>query len=187
MIIRSRYLLVPLLLASSLVHAQATSPLSPLTSPNPSEQESFLVTLTLKTSDHDKPISDQKFTVAVLTKAGNSNVREGDRIPIVTGTYGGDPKTASQSSQVQYIDLGTHIDVNNAKRINGLVAVDIKVEMSGVAPESSGKDDPIIRQHAYSISPAVPLGKQITVYSSTDSVTGHKAEIQILVQPIPAA
>jgi hypothetical protein len=182
MIIHPRFLFAVVLLASPLVHAQAGDPAqSPVPQANqPAAPESFLVTLTLKTTDHAKKSTDQSYTMAVMTHAGSSNVREGDRIPIVTGMDGG-------KSQVQYVDAGTNIDLVNVKRVGTLVAIDVKVEISGVVPETAGKADPTLRQTTYSVNPVVPVGKQITVYSSTDAVSGRKVDIQILVEPIPTA
>jgi len=189
MIIRSRYLLAALLLVTPLCDAQSSdkSSTSQVSQAQPTAEEPFLITLTLKTSDHGKLTTDQSYTLSVttdhgaglspLTRAGSGNVREGNRIPIVTGSEGG-------KSQVQYVDAGTNIDLSNVKRMNSLVALNVKVEVSGVVPETAGKDDPILRQRVYSINPVLPVGKQVIVYSSTDATTGQKVEIQVLVQPI---
>jgi len=177
MIIQPRFILAAMLLVSPLLRAQQ-SPLPPAN--EASTQESFLVTLTLKTTDHEKKTIDQSYTMAVMTHAGPSNVRAGDRIPLVVGMDG-------TKNSMQYIDVGTNIDLVNAKTIGSLFAVDIKVEISAAVPETLSKLDPTIRQAAYSVYPVVPIGKAVTVYSSTDSVTWHKVEIQIQVEPIPAA
>jgi len=175
--IQPHFIFAAMLLATPLLQAQQSPPPS---ANEPAAQEAFLVTLTLKNTDHEKKTTDQSYNLAVMTHADPSNVRTGDRIPLVVGMDG-------TKNNVQYIDVGTNIDLLNAKRLGALFAVDIRVEVSSAVPETLSKLDPIIRQARYSINPIIPIGKQVTVYSSTDAVTGRKVEIQILVEPIPAA
>jgi len=184
MIIRPKFVLAVLLAAPLLLHAQAAdTPKNPSSeASHPPSEESFLATLTLKILDHAKKTTDQSYSLAIRTTPKSSSVREGNRIPIVSGTEG-----HTDQVQYQYIDLGTNIDMVNVKRVGSLIAIDIKVEISATAAEIEGKLGPTIRDAKYSVNPAVPVGKQVTVYSSTDGVTGRKVEIQILVEPIPAA
>ena len=165
------------LLYPSFLHAQtATSP-EPQNAAQP--EQSFQLTLTLKVTDHGKATIDQTYTLAATPKSAPF-VRDGDKIPITTGTEGG-------NTQFQYIDLGTNIDFTDVHLVGSSLAMTIKVEISSVAPDATNKkDDPIIRNTRYSISPAAPIGKQIVIYSSSDAATGHKVEIQLLVQPSPS-
>jgi hypothetical protein len=169
-------LLCASLLCPPLLHAQTATSSEPQNAAQP--EQSFLLTLTLKVTDHGKATIDQTYTLAATPKSAPF-VRDGDKIPITTGTEGG-------NTQFQYIDLGTNIDFGDVHLVGSSLAMNIKVEISSVAPDATRKDDPIIRNTRYSISPAVPIGKQIVIYSSSDAATGHKVEIQLLVQPAPS-
>lgn len=170
------FLLCTPLLCPPLLHAQ--EPDNSQSQKATGTEPSFLLTLTLHVTDHDKPTIDQAYTIAATPKY-SPFVRDGNRIPISTGSEGG-------KSQIQYIDLGTNIDFTDVRLVGSSLAMTIKVEISSVAPDATGKDDPIIRDTRYSISPAVSIGKQVTIYSSSDAATGHKVEIQLLVQPLPS-
>ncbi len=171
-------LLAALLLCAPLLHAQNADSSETLKPAQP--EQSYLLTLTLTVTDHGKKSIDQTYTLAASQRSNPSpSVRDGDRIPISTGTEGG-------KSQIQYLDIGTNIDFRDLHLIGSSLAMIISVENSSVAPDPSDKSDPIIRNTHYSMSPVAPIGKQITVYSSSDGATGHKVEIQLLVQQLPS-
>lgn len=169
-------LLAALLLCAPLLHAQNADSSEATKAAVP--EQSYLLTLTLTVTDHGKKSIDQTYTLAASQRSAPL-IRDGDRIPISTGTEG-------NKTQIQYLDIGTNIDFRDLRLAGSSVAMFISVENSSVAPDPGDKNDPIIRNTHYSMSPVAPLGKQITVYSSSDAATGHKVEIQLLVQPLPS-
>ena len=141
----------------------------------PSSQESYLLTLTIKISDHGKVTTEQTSTFTANSRSTSPSSRDGDRIPVVTGSEGG-------KTQIQYIDMGTLIDILDVKKLGSALACNVRIEISAPIPSPTLKDDPIIRGNKFSVSPAIPLNKQVTIYSSSDAVTGRKIEIQLEAQ-----
>jgi len=185
-----RIALIPLVFASASVgQAQSTE------TPKPAEtQESYVLTLTLKITDQAKVTTNQVYTLTALNAVrdgslssldnrarefSNPSVRDGNRVPILTSKDG-------DKSEVQYIDIGTNIDIQSVQKVGSLLAMQIKIENSAALPNPEWKEEPLIRQTRYSIAPAVTIGKLSTVYSSTDAVDGHKVEILLLAKPLDA-
>ena len=110
--------LAALLTATPLVRAQDADKPQPVyaqeisKTPDATSQtqpEPYQITVTLKITDHGKLTTDQTFTLAAATQGpgiefASPSVRDGDRIPVRTG---------SNSSQFQYVDTGTDIDVEH--------------------------------------------------------------------------
>jgi len=175
---RKTLVLAALLLFAPMLQAQGAE--KPQTGDGPKPELSFLLTLTLKVSDHGKKLTDQTYTLTALTHGPGPSVRDGDRVPITVSTKGND-------TEFQYVDTGTNIDITEVKDFGSFISMNIKVEKSAAVPNPANKDEPIVRDTRYSISPAVPLGKTITVYSCTDVLSGHTVEIQLLAQPLAGA
>jgi hypothetical protein len=167
------------LFASQLVRAQD----QPATSEGtfPALSEPYQITITLKITDHSKLTIDQTFTLAAASEARTGfnapSVRDGDRIPISTG---GSPL------QYQYVDTGTNIDVEHLRKIGPLLGLQLKIENSGALSSPGAQTAPIIRTLRYALTPVVPLGKSILIYSSGDGINSQKVDIQLLVQPLSA-
>jgi hypothetical protein len=175
-----RLTLAALLLAAPLLHAQGADK-PPAGQDEP--RESFQFILTLKITDQGKVTTDQTYTLTAINSTPGSfnfqspSVRDGDRIPIAVNTDG-------DKTQIQYIDVGTNIDLRDLRKVGSLLAMHIEIENSAAIPNPEVKSDPIIRNTRYSISPAVPIGKQTSIYSSGDALNGHKVEIQLLAKPL---
>lgn len=172
----ARLALAALLLAAPLslaplAHAQTTE--------KAESSESYLITLALKISDKGKVISDQTYTLAATTNSHMTPpaVRDGDRVPITVDSEGG-------KTNIQYIDTGTNIDLREIKQMGELVVLNINMESSLAVPNSALQGDPTIRQTRYTLTPSVRPGKAVTIYSSNDTTTGHKVEIQLTLQPL---
>jgi len=171
-----RFILALLLLSTPFIRAQDTD--KPGASQTAQPEQSFLLTLTLKVTDHGKLITDQTYSLAANERHAPS-IRDGDKYPITTETDGG-------KTQFQYIDVGTNIDFRDLHFLGSSLAMTINVENSSAVPDVILKGTPVIRNTRYSVSPVAPIGKQITIYSSNDPANGHKVEIQLLVQPLSA-
>jgi len=183
-----RLILAVLLLSAPIIHAQDAN--KPETPQSAEFEKSFLLTLTLKVTDHGKLITDQTYSLAaadVKAKGGLSgsafneqhapSIRDGNKYPITTETGAG-------KTEFQYVDVGTNIDFRDLHFLGSSVAMTINIENSSAVPDAVLKGTPVIRNTRYSVSPIAPIGKQITVYSSNDPTNGHKVEIQLLVQPL---
>jgi hypothetical protein len=178
--IRPRLVLAALLVAvplfaASLIHAQDAEKPQHLANESTSNQESYLLTLTIKISDHGKVTTEQTSTFTANSRSTSPSSRDGDRIPVVSSSEEG-------KTQIQYIDMGTLVDILDVKRLGSALACNVRIEISAPIPSPTLKDDPIVRGSKFSVSPAIPLNKQVTIYSSNDAVTGRKVEIQLEAQ-----
>jgi hypothetical protein len=167
-------LLGALLLTAPSLHAQGNDkPASILPS-----TEAVQLTLILKITDGGKLTTDQTYTLtASFPNFLTPSVRDGDRVPVAT-------EIAGDKTAIQYIDTGTNIDVKELKSSGSTISMNIFLENSVAIADPTGKSDPIIRQARYSISPSVPLGKLVTIYSSSDEGKGHKVDIQLRVESV---
>lgn len=116
--------------------AQAEKIISELDRP----RKVYRLTYTITEFDGGKRVGAEQFVV-VVASGGRGILKQGSRIPIVTGTV--DASAAVQNTQVQYQDVGLSIDAS----LDG-ESLHSKVEQTGPADEKSGfgSQDPIIRQ-----------------------------------------
>ena len=168
-----------LLLAGTLLYGQ-----SPDATKSVDIREPYVLTLTLKITDQGKVTTNQTYTLTALTansnatrEFSNGNVRDGDKVPVVSGGEG-------DKTQIQYVDTGTNIDVDSLQKNGSMLVMHITIENSAAIANPNSKEEPIIRQTRYKISPVVVSGTTSTIYSSSDAANGHKVEISLLAKPL---
>jgi type II secretory pathway component GspD/PulD (secretin) len=101
----------------------------------------YRLSYTINEIDNGKRIGAQRFALVVVA-GGKTLFKQGSRMPIVTGTTT-EAGSSSQSSQVQYLDVGLTIEASlDGERLH------TKVEQSSLSDEKSGisVQDPIVRQ-----------------------------------------
>ena len=113
----------------------------------------YRLTYTITEMDGGKQVGAEHFVV-VVAAGGRTILKQGSRIPIVTGSY--EVGTSAQNTQVQYQDVGLTIDA----ALDG-ESLHTKVEQTSPAEEKSGvgSQDPIVHQ---------------TVLDGTSNLTGEK-------------
>ena len=116
----------------------------------------YRLTYTIAEMDSGKRVGAEHF-VLVVASGGRSILKQGSRVPIMTGSY--DIGTGKQNSEVQYQDVGLSIDAS----LDG-ESIHTKVEQTSQAEEKSGLglQDPIVRQ---------------TVVDGMSTLTTEKAQI----------
>jgi type II secretory pathway component GspD/PulD (secretin) len=107
-------------------------------------KKTYRLTYTLTEIDGGKSTGAQHVSLVVIAGA-KSVLKEGARVPIVTGTL--EAGSATPNTQVQYLDVGLNIDASLEEYAGG-VRLHSKIEQSNVAEEKSGMgaQDPVIRQ-----------------------------------------
>jgi hypothetical protein len=128
----------------------------------------------------NKPVNSRVYTTTVSTAPhSHSSMRTGSRIPIATGSYGGDEKSMV-NTQFQYVDVGVNVDVNSVHEIDRQLVLDLSADVSSVAAVSDPRlHQPIIRQNKWQSVAFIPIGKSTVVFSS-DSLDS-KGNLQLLV------
>lgn len=138
----------------------------------------YRLTYTITETDSGKRVGTQHLAFLV-TLGQKTDVKQGSRVPIVTGTTDGG--SAPQSSQVQYLDVGLNIEAYMDGEQDGL-KLHTKVEQSSLAEEKSGvgAQDPVIRQTVLEETSILVQGKPM-VLGSLDLPGGtRKQEIEVV-------
>jgi type II secretory pathway component GspD/PulD (secretin) len=135
------------------------------------------LTYTLTQTDGGTAVGAPQRVTVLVTQGSRTRLRMGNKVPLVTGSTGSDP---SNSSQVQYIDVGLNLDA----KIDGASdtpQLETKVEQSSVADERSGigAQDPLI--HQTSLDEEVNLIEGKTVAIGTLDLAGSTRQEKIEV------
>jgi type II secretory pathway component GspD/PulD (secretin) len=142
----------------------------------------YRITYTITESESGKRISSQRLSLIVVP--GNKTIlKQGSRVPVVTGTY--EAAGSTPNSQVQYIDLGLNIEASLDGFADGL-RLRTKVEQSGVADEKSGMgtQDPVIRQTMLEGMTILVQGKPLVLGSLDVPGTTRHQEIEVTSEVI---
>lgn len=109
----------------------------------------------------------------VVSAFGKETLKEGKRMPLVTGSTG---QGSDQNTQVQYIDLGILLEASTMGS-----QLHTKIEESAASEEKSGvgAQDPVIRQTMFEGSAPLVVGKPIVL--GTINVPGTTRQQQISV------
>ncbi len=141
-------------------------------------RKTYRLTYTITETDSGKHIGTQHFALIVVS--GEKTVlKQGNRVPIVTGTY--DTETVMHATQLQYQDVGLSIEATVIGYGNGL-KLSSHFEQSSIAEEKSGvgSQDPVLRQTLLVGSATLALGKPL-VLGSLDVPGGtSKREIEVV-------
>jgi type II secretory pathway component GspD/PulD (secretin) len=141
-------------------------------------RRAYKVTYTFTETDNGKAMGVHHLTLIVL--AGEKSVaKQGDRVPIVTGTF--DKENAAQNSQVQYLDVGLNIEASlDGDRLRS------KVEQTSVSDERSGigAQDPIVRQTSLEATSDVTPGRSFVLGSIDIHGTTRHEEIEAVAEHV---
>jgi len=127
-----------------------------------------------------KTINTRSYSTTVSTAPHSPmSIRTGSRIPIVTGSSGG-------NTQFQYQDIGVNIDVHDAHEMDRQLAFNLTAVLSSVAPAyDPNLHEPIIRENRWQALVLIPIGKPTPVFKS-DSVDSKGAtRIVVTATPLP--
>jgi type II secretory pathway component GspD/PulD (secretin) len=137
----------------------------------------YRVTYNISDIENGKRTGTQRYAL-IVAGGGKTTLRQGNRVPLITGMTGEGAK-AAQSSQVQYIDVGLNIEAN----IEG-AALKTKVEQSAVSEEKSGvvAPDPIIHQTMLEGTSGLAVGKPVVLGSLDVPGTTRRQEIEVVTE-----
>jgi type II secretory pathway component GspD/PulD (secretin) len=142
--------------------------------------KTYRLAYTITDSDSGKRIGTQRVDVIVIS-GGKTQVKQGSKVPIVTGTY--HAGTPAQNSQVQYQDVGLNIEASVTGSANG-VEVRTKIEQSSVAEERSGMgpQDPVVRQTVLEGTSTLAPGKPLLLGSLDVPGSTRHQEIEVVAE-----
>lgn len=145
-------------------------------------RRAYRVTYTITDSDSGKPAASKHVTL-VIQSGSLGILKQGTRIPLVTGATGQDPTPSS--SQVQYIDIGLYIDAS-LESAGQTIQLHTKIEQSSVADEKSGigTQDPVIRQTQLDQTSVLTPGKPLALGSLDLPDTSRREEVEVVAELI---
>lgn len=144
-------------------------------------RKSYRLVYTITELDGDKTISTQHMSmVAVIGQ--RTSVKEGDKVPLATGTTG---ENNSTQTQFTYIDVGMNFDATIEEQNDG-VSLKSKVEQSSVGPTNTiaGVAEPVIRQTVLEGFSLLTLNKPVMLGSIDVPTTTHRFDIAVVLQAI---
>jgi hypothetical protein len=146
------------------------------------------ITISFLKRRHGNVTIEKTYVVTATANLADPQIRDDTRVPYQSIGRKEPNSTAPQDkgdgskNETQYFNSNTDVDIQNVRKLNGLVQLTLRISMEGIADDVSVP--PILRSHRYVISPTLSIGKQTTVYSENDVRTDTKVEIQVLVQPL---
>ena len=180
--------------------ADVKSSPTPEAKPVPTEMPRyFRFDFVLKEVDERKVINSRTYTlIMAVRRPGNvkydpsasnrSSIRSGNRIAIVTGSFG-TPGTGAAlntvQNQYQYIDVGVNIDVSSPVESQGELMMDVRADVSNTpGGVDANTSNPSIRQTRWESSVVVPIGKPTTLFSSDDIASKRTFQLELNATPI---
>jgi type II secretory pathway component GspD/PulD (secretin) len=138
----------------------------------------YRLTYSISEIEGGKRTGTQHVSLIVLTGT-KTTLRQGSRIPILTGSLSADSNTPS--TQVQYVDVGLNIDATVEGSSESL-RLQTKVEQSSLAEERSGigAQDPIIRQTTLQGDTLISQGKPLLLGSLDIPGGMRQQEIEVV-------
>jgi type II secretory pathway component GspD/PulD (secretin) len=144
--------------------------------------KTYRLIFTLNESGAGNPAGSRRIAMVVQV-GGKIAVKQGSKVPIVTGSF--DTDNSKANTQVQYEDVGLSIEAWLDSSGDGL-RLRTKVEQSSVSDEKSnvGIQDPVLRQAVFDGSSNLLEGKPV-VLGTLDSPNGPgKVEIEVVAEPV---
>lgn len=113
----------------------------------------YRLTYTFTDVDNGRRGESQQYAFVAI-QGERTDLKQGTKVPIVTGTSSKD--SPSSDTQIQYLDIGLHISATVSK-----VGLHSHIERSSLSEEkaSVGAQDPIVRQTLLDEATLLPLGK----------------------------
>ena len=173
-----------LLLAAAVANAQqpqpatvhpahaAASPQKAARKAQPLVPQSYQISIAFKRIYHGKLRTDKTYTLLATV---------GETLPAIRD----DAHYRTDAASSNTIEGATDVDILTLKPQGKLITVALKISMRtiGVDPPDFLPKLPVAGTHQYLVTPTVPIGKRITVYSSTDAINTTTVEVELLIQP----
>jgi type II secretory pathway component GspD/PulD (secretin) len=139
----------------------------------------YRLTYTITDTDDGKPVGAQRVALIAAVSGGKTTLKQGRKVPIVTGTM--DKGASGQESQVQYEDVGLMIEASLDEHSAGLT-LRTKVEQSSLADEKPGISvaDPVVHQMILEETSNLEQGKAVVLGSLDVPGSTHHQEVEVV-------
>jgi type II secretory pathway component GspD/PulD (secretin) len=136
----------------------------------------YKLTFTITETDGAKQTGAQHLSMTILPGA-RTVMKQGSRVPIVTGSY--KEGSGDANTQVQYLDVGLSIEAN----LDG-TSLHTKVEQTSPSNEPSGMGakDPVVRQSVLDGTTNLTPGKSLVLGSLDIPGSTRRQEVELAVE-----
>ncbi len=148
-------------------------------------RKAYRLNYTITELDAGKTIGTQHFSMVALNGQFTS-VKEGDKIPIATGSYSDGSATASGvQTQFTYLDVGMNFSATLNETDGGAI-LKTKVEQSSLGQPSTiaGVQEPVVRQTVFDGSSVLAFGKPVMLGSIDVPTTTRRFDIAVVLEQI---
>ncbi len=150
-------------------------------------KKTYRLTYTVTEIDNDKRIGTQHFAM-VVSSGQETQLKQGSKIPIATGTYSPTAAAASAGSQTQftYLDIGMNFSATLDEFANG-VRLRSDVVQSSAAGQTTiaGVVEPVIRQSELKGAAYLTPGKPLMLGSLDIPASTHHLDIEVVMEQLP--
>ena len=148
-------------------------------------RKAYRLTYTITELDSGKAIGTEHLSMVVVN-GQHTSVKEGDKIPIATGSYS-DGNTTPNGVQTQftYLDVGMNFDAT-LNEVEGGAVLKSKVEQSSLGTPSTiaGVQEPVVRQTVLDGIAVLTLGKPVLLGSIDVPTTTRRFDIAVVLEQI---
>lgn len=139
----------------------------------------YRLTYSLNQMDGDKSLGTEKVSMLVFGSGEKALLKQGSKIPIVTGTAEG--SGSAENTQVQYIDVGLAIEASVNDSPDG-ARLRTKIEQSSLADRkpAAGAEDPAIEQTVLESMAALVPGKPLVLGSLDVPGSTRREEVSVV-------
>lgn len=148
-------------------------------------KKAYRLTYTITELDADKPIGTEHLSMVVVD-GQHTSVKEGNKIPIATGSYSDANATPNGvQTQFTYLDIGLLFDATVTTYDNG-VLLKTKVEQSSLGAPSTiaGVTEPVVRQTIFDGLSLLTLDKPVMLGSVDVPTTTRRLDIAVALEEV---
>jgi hypothetical protein len=152
--------------------AAAASPQATAHRSRPSVPRSYQISIAFKRCYHGRIRTDKTYTLLATV---------GENLPAIRD----DAHFRTDAASNATIEGATDVDILALKPQGRFITVALKISMQTIGvdtPEYLPKL-PVAGTHQYLVTPTVPIGRRIVVYTSNDALNNTTVEVELLIQP----
>jgi hypothetical protein len=145
-------------------------------------KKTYRLTYTISEMDGSRRIGSQHFAM-VLTAGQRTLMKQGSKVPVVTGMNNKDSGTMENA--VSYLDIGMNFDATLEESANG-VSLRSKVEQLSLAEEKSGVgvQDPVLRQTVLEGTSFLVPGKPLVLGSVDIPGSTRHLDVEVVMEQV---
>ena len=143
----------------------------------------YRVNYTITETDGGRRVGTQHFGFTVNPNSGDSQIKLGSRVPVLTRAYPQD--SSAGQADVTYLDVGLRISARLKEYSNG-EQIWTEVTQSSLAEEQSslGKNDPVVREATLNTTALLNPGKPVMLGSLDIPGSTRHLEVEVVLEAL---